>query len=60
MAVLTVVCRFGSANDSVPILLSGLQCSSPYQLHTLRCRHREIGSTSDCEHGQDVAIFCGK
>ena len=53
-------CRFGKANGSMPIFLSGVKCSSAHQLHTLRCRHNEIGSTSDCNHAQDVVLYCGK
>ena len=53
-------CRFGEANGSMPILLSGVKCSSAHQLHTLRCKHNEIGSTSDCNHAHDVVLYCGK
>ncbi len=54
------VCRYGVANESAPVAVSGVSCPGSYLWHFMRCNVDYEVSDNDCTHQKDVAVACSK
>ena len=51
------------SNESTPIILTDVSCSTSNHLHLLRCDHIESESSDmeyGCDHTKDVVVYCGE